>query len=448
MKATLSDTNLIQHLLRRAGFGYTQDELEFFQNLGYEPSVDYLLNPESKHNESLDEVIKAQNFDFTNIDHLKLWWLMRMAFSKNPLEEKMTLFWHGHFATSNAKVNNAYLMYLQNRTLRQYSLLHFKDLLQAVVYDPAMIEYLDNQYNYKGKPNENFSRELMELFTLGIGNYTETDVKEGARAFTGYHTRNLAFYFDAKAHDFGEKNYLGHKGDFNGNDIVEILANETNCAEYISLKLCRFFVSPSPNMTIVKDVTKAYKNNNGNIKMMLYTLFNHPVFKSGVSYRQLIKSPVDYTVSSIKSLEKKELDSNYPKYLASMGQDLFYPPSVKGWDGGKTWIATDTFIARYNFASHIVQSKMDNMAKNFIASKTLVDKFNLSTSFDLVKYLCLLFIDNDVNETMQNSFYNYLSGTDDKNGDFKLDQLSNLELDAKIRGLTQLILTSPMYNVA
>ncbi len=448
MKTTNHNEYLIQHLLRRAGFGYNQMDLDFFQNLGYGPSVDYLLYPDPHNDNDLNDILSKENFDFTNIENVKRWWLMKMAFTKNPLQEKITLFWHGHFATSNAKVNQTPLMYFQNQTFRNKGLSHFKDLLQAMLYDPAMIRWLDNQENNVGKPNENFSREVMELFTLGIGHYTEEDVKQGARAFTGYHSRGFNFYFDKNQHDYGEKIYLEQTGKFNGNDIVKILANQPQCANFIAYKLCKFFASDKPSNSLVNDLALTYKKNNGNITTMLYTLFNHDEFKSPVCYRNKIKSPVEYAIGTIKTLEKKKITSDLPKYLASMGQDLFYPPSVKGWDGGTAWIASDTLLARYNFANQIIQNKMDNLENDYILPTILIKKYNLNTSNDLISYFSELFIDNDMNPDIHQSFCNYLNDNDNNNDIINFTSWDDLKLDAKLRGIIHLFLTSPMYNIA
>src|SRR5215471_46291 len=187
MVVTKSEKRGIAHLLRRAGFGATPDELRHYQALGYAGAVEELLNPARIDNSELEENVRLQDFDFTRLDDLKRWWIYRMAFTRRPLEEKMALFWHGHFATSARKVRNTYLMYLQNLLLREHALGDFHRLLLGVSQDPAMILWLDNQQNRRGKPNENYAREVMELFTLGLGNYSEKDIKDAARAFTGWH---------------------------------------------------------------------------------------------------------------------------------------------------------------------------------------------------------------------------------------------------------------------
>ena len=247
-----SDALLVEHLLRRGGFGTSPDEMQRYKEMGYEHTLKELMHPDKVDDEALEDTIKSQDFDFTRIDDLKRWWIYRMAYTKRPLVEKMTLFWHGHFATSNRKVNNAYSMYMQNVLLRRQGMGNFGDLLLAASKDPAMIVWLDNQQNKKGKPNENYAREILELFSLGIGNYSEQDIKEAARAFTGWQTKPSGFYFNAKDHDTGSKTFLGETGNFNGEDIVAIVVKQPSVATFLSTKLCKFFVADEPSGQLIQ----------------------------------------------------------------------------------------------------------------------------------------------------------------------------------------------------
>jgi hypothetical protein len=220
------DALWIAQLLRRAGFGASPSELARYQKMGYSATLDELLHPEKISNAALESFLAKQKFDFNNPYAIKKWWAYRMLYTACPLQEKMTLFWHGHFATSLQKVGDPKVMLEQNKLFRRLALGNFETLLLSVSKDPAMIIYLDNQENQKARPNENYAREVMELFTLGIGNYTETDIKEAARAFTGWHTnqKRTAFVFDDKNHDDGEKKVLGQSGNLNGDDVVHTLA--------------------------------------------------------------------------------------------------------------------------------------------------------------------------------------------------------------------------------
>ena len=290
------------------------------------------MNRKKANNADLDSLIANQNFDYTRIDDLRRWWIYRMAFTKRPLEEKLTLFWHGHFATSVRKVELPYRMYTQNNVMRNLGLGNFHDLLLAMTKDPAMIVWLDNQQNKKGQPNENYAREVMELFSLGIGHYSERDIKESARAFTGWQTHQDGFFFNASQHDYGDKTFLGQTGKFNGDDIIDIIVQQPAVGKFLAQKLCKFFVADEPTQAIVTDVAKAYKPNGDNIKEMLRVLFLHDDFQS--SYLKKIKSPVEFVIGSLKSLEVTQLDSDVASQIGRMGQSLFDPPNVKGWDGG------------------------------------------------------------------------------------------------------------------
>ncbi|HEU0169101.1 MAG TPA: DUF1800 domain-containing protein, partial [Chloroflexota bacterium] len=241
---------LVSHLLRRAGFGATPAELDQYTALGYEGAVDRLINYDQAPDNQPDfqqpaDATKARQ----GLGDLQLWWLNRMLTTQRPLQEKMALYWHGHFATGASKVGDTNYMYLQNQLFRQQALGNFGDLLLAVSKDPAMMRWLDNGTNRKGSPNENYAREVMELFTMGIGHYTEPDVKEGARALTGWVVRKDATQAELvpSRFDSGTKTYLGHTGNLGLTDIVNILASSPNTAVFVGRKLARFFISDSPD---------------------------------------------------------------------------------------------------------------------------------------------------------------------------------------------------------
>ncbi|MBX9693618.1 MAG: DUF1800 domain-containing protein, partial [Cyanobacteria bacterium] len=356
---SISNSYRVDHLLRRAGFGTTPREQRYYKELGFEASLKELLNPEQVKDDALDKLLEDQNFDFTDLGDLRRCWIYRMMFSRRPLAEKLTLFWHGHFATSNAgKVNNPYLMYQQNLTFRAHGLGKFEDLLLAVSKDPAMIIWLDNRDNRKNKPNENYAREVMELFTMGIGNYSEKDVKEAARAFTGW-TAPSSFYFNKKHHDFGSKTFLGQTGNFGGEDIIKILAERPETAKYLSRKLITFFCQDNPEPAFVDRIASIYTDSKQDIKIVLDAIFRSDEFKSEKSYHCKIKSPAEFVIGTMKLLQVEKLDGDLPSVMARMGQNLYEPPNVKGWDGGLAWIATDTLMERFNFANRISTQKFD-----------------------------------------------------------------------------------------
>lgn len=443
--STHSDGLLIEHLLRRAGFGYSPDELAHYQSMGYKRTLKQCLAPEDVDDSALEEKLQSQNFDFTRIDDLKRWWIYRMTYTKRPLLEKMTLFWHGHFATSNRKVGDSYWMYRQNMTIRELALGNFGDLLLAMSKDPAMIKWLDNQQNRKGKPNENYAREVMELFSVGIGNYTENDIKEAARAFTGWQTKQDGFKFNAGQHDDGPKTFMGRTGNFNGEDIISILAEQDATGRFLALKMCRFFVADEPNEKIVSAVADAYTPEGDNIRAMLKTLFNHPEFRSRAAFHAKIKSPAELVIGSIKSLQVQKLDADLPSIMSRMGQPLFEPASVKGWDGGAAWVSTDTMMERFNFATRITQQKFDAIS-GYINPGYLAKTQGLKDADETVDYFASLLVDGDIDENTRTVLKQYMGTTSDgKPVDVSADPKT---MDEKLRGLVHLIMTLPSYQLA
>lgn len=434
----------IAQLLRRAGFGYTPQELKYYTSLGYEGALNELIHPKEVDNSLLERSIKQQSFDFTNPNDLRRWWLYRMLYTRRPLEEKMTLFLHGHFATSDRKVRNPHAMYVQNMLMRKHALGNFHELLHGISKDPAMIVWLDNQQNRKGKPNENFAREVMELFTVGIGNYSENDIKEAARAFTGWQTRPEGFFFNKGQHDFTQKTVLGVTGNLNGEEIVSILVKRPETSRFLARKLIAFFAYDNPGKSFVERVAAAYRENNFSLAAMLKVIFEDKTFQSERTYHAKIKSPAELVVGSIKTLQIESLDNDLPQLMGAMGQDLFHPPSVKGWDGGEAWISSDTMMERFNFAARITTIRFDELMKTTTPTQ-LVHKFSLTNALELVNYFVDLLVEGDVSKSTRQRLVEYVSS------DLDGKKVSMIEddrtLDAKLRGLVHLIMTLPTYQL-
>ena len=333
------------HLCRRAGFGAPRHELQEVLELGPVGAIDRFLQVDSgrdaEYNE-LFETVRRGLIAFQHPPNMQAWWLFRMQREPFPLREKMTLFWHGHFATSFRKVENMRLMHQQNETLRREALGDFRDLVLAVSRDPAMILWLDNQQNHKGHPNENFARELMELFTLGEGHYTEHDVQEAARAFTGWHQDEFRFVFNREAHDFGSKEFLGQRGNFNGDDVVDIVLQQPQAKRFLATKLLKFFVVPHPDDELIDEATQVLVACNLEIKWFLRTLFLSKTFYSDQTLYSKIKSPVEFVVGALRDLDAVFPGQELAELLAGMGQELFAPPSVKGWDGERDWVSSNS----------------------------------------------------------------------------------------------------------
>jgi hypothetical protein len=281
---------------------------------------------------------------------LGLWWANRMLSSKRPLEEKLTLFWHSHFATGQNKVRDYRMMLRQNELFREHASGRFRDLLVGILKDPAMLVYLDNGENIKSHPNENFGRELLELFTMGVGNYSERDVREAARAFTGWTNDVLQFKFDASQHDDGAKAFLGRTGALNGEDIVDTILAQPVTAEFISAKLYRFLVRDDIAAPVRADLARTYRDGGYDVKPLLKRIFLSRDFYSQASVGTQIKSPVQLFVSTYRKMGLLEIPTipDFGRMTAALGQSLFEPPNVAGWAGGRTWITPSTLLNRGN----------------------------------------------------------------------------------------------------
>jgi hypothetical protein len=281
---------------------------------------------------------------------LGLWWANRMLATRRPLEEKLTLFWHGHFATGENKVRDYRMMLQQNEMFRAHASGRFRDLLVGILKDPAMLVYLDNGENIKAHPNENFGRELLELFTMGVGNYSERDVREAARAFTGWTNDVLAFKFDKAQHDFGQKTFLGRTGPFDGEDVVDTILAQPVTAEFIAAKVYRFFVRDEIDPALKSELGRTYRESGYQMKPLLKRIFLSKDFYSPPAVATQIKSPVQLVVSTYKKMSLREVPTipDFGRMTASLGQSLFDPPNVAGWAGGRTWITPSTLLNRGN----------------------------------------------------------------------------------------------------
>jgi len=348
------------HLLRRAGFGAPPADVAAAVARGLEETIDDLFTEADDEEQEFQRTFNAINGKLINAGDAgvcQAWWVYRMLTTRVPLREKLALFWHGHFATSVNKVEDTELMLQQIATFRRLGFGSFRELALAVARDPAMIVWLDGESNVKEHPNENFARELMELFTCGIGNYTEQDIREAARAFTGYRIdmTTQQFRFAPFQQDLGRKTFMGRTGAFNGDDIIDILMKQPACAQFIGRKLWRYFVEDDPPQQIVDAVSSRIREHNYDMRPVLREIFSSEEFYSDRAMRTQIKSPIHYIVQTSKLLEAK-LPSPIvtQNAMRQMGQILFAPPNVKGWDGGKAWISTSTLLFRYNFANYLI----------------------------------------------------------------------------------------------
>jgi len=415
------DIALIAHLMRRAGFGASRIELDAYAAKGYDAAVDGLLDFGDVKSMP-EDLIRRYHHDYSaGFEFLGSGsnWLYQIISTSAPLQEKMVLFWHGVFATAYSKATQGKAMSDQMRMFRKYGVGSFKDLLVEVAKSPAMIIWLDNQDNHEGAINENYARELLELFSMGVGNYSEQDVRECARAFTGWTVANteytevlarrnsiwpygkIAWRFEYRAddHDDGEKEFLNERGRFDGEDIVDIICRQPATARFISRHLYHFFVADEPPVPqwpykpprdpdAIEELTRAYFDSDYDILSMLRVLFHYDFFRSEQSWYAKIKSPGELVAGVLRLTREFQeprreiLHRNFQ--MGYMGQELLNPPTVEGWHQGLDWIDTGTLFERLNFAAQQlgdpkkpgVKAMIDNITsgeQEFVTADHLVD---------------------------------------------------------------------------
>lgn len=373
------------HLLNRACFGGTRAEIEHVLAVGPERAVDELLDfpdaPSDEQSQTDQPNLSAiegyprsfreyrsliagktaeermrlrQQFQQANraaVLETARWWMTRMANGPHPLQEKLTLFWHGHFTTSAREERSAWLMWQQNELLRRYAAGGFVEFTKAISRDPAMLDYLNNQQNRKSSPNENYARELMELFTLGIGNYTEKDVKEAARAFTGWGHDGDSFVFRRFDHDNEPKTFMGRTGNWNGDDIVDMVAQHPACAPYIAGKLFAFFAHENPDPAMIASLGNEFRGWGYQLRPLIRTILLSRAFYAPASIGTQVKSPIQLVVGTARKLGVELPPARLLfNVMEQMGQVPLAPPNVRGWPGGRAWINTSTLFVRYNTA--------------------------------------------------------------------------------------------------
>ena len=374
----------------------------------------------------------------TSIVALQKWWLDRMVATPAPLQEKMAFFFHGHFTTAAIQkgVWPSYV-YNQNQLFRNYALGNLRDLTLAVSKDPAMLLYLDNARSAQAHPNENYARELMELFTLGHGNYTEQDIRESARAFTGWtvNPRNGQFAENERLHDNGSKQFMGRSGNFNGADIVNIIFQQPACAKFFASELLSFFVYSDPEPQLVDAVAGLLNQHGYNLAPVMSKLLSSNMFFSERAYRALVKSPVEFVVGSYKMFGLKQTDPTAQRALVQMGQILFYPPNVAGWPGGTNWLTSQMMIARENFATALVNSQM--MSESSWLTGVPMDATKAT------KELVSAILSDDASPAAQARVKNYLNGANTS----ALGVFSVENYDERVRGAAYLTMAMPAYQL-
>ena len=457
---------LAAHLLRRAGFGGSPEEISRCASMSPHDAVESLIHfpdtsrlpaPENIYDPfggvdgmlapgrmMTDESRRARAEQWrkaaiASIQSMQTWWLNRMLATPAPLQEKMTFMLHGHFTTA-AIQKGVWPNYVwnQNQLYRSNALGNMRDLTLAVSKDPAMLIYLDNASNNKNHPNENYARELMELFTLGHGNYSEEDIRQSARAFTGWTVdrRSARFVDNQRIHDTGDKTFLGQTGNYTGTDIVAIIYQQPACAKFWASTLLSTFVYNDPEPELIDQVAALLTRNDFNIAPVMSKILRSNVFFSNRAYRALVKSPVEFVVGAHKALGLKTIEPAALRALNQMGQILFYPPNVAGWPGGESWMTSQTMIARQNYIASLVNSPM--MSQSSVMDSLPMDPKGIATQL----------IGSILQDDVPTFGYEQLIGYLDGNSTSALKMLSGENIQERARGAAYLTMAMPAYQLA
>ncbi len=445
------------HLYRRAAFGAGWPELQEALKKGPEAALDSLLAGKplidpgyttAQFNQIVDAPPKSQaryrSFEETN--EIQARWLYAMVYTPHPLLERLTLFWHNHFATSIAKVGQPALMLKQNMLLRKHALGKFRPFLLEMSKDPAMLIWLDSNSNVKGTANENYARELMELFSLGVGNYTEKDIKEAARAFTGWHTAGQEFVFNNSQHDDDPKTVLEQTGNWDGGDIVRILLDRKDKAgavapRFLARKLYRHFISEREALpdSLIEPLAKRLFETDYNLADLMGVMLRSRLFFSSHAYRQRIKSPAEFVVGTLRALKDRDAGvgmQELASVMEGLGQTLFAPPNVKGWDGGRAWLNSATHLARHNAAWAFVGGESPEL-KDAVSPLPPIEKFAGKEPEKQLAFLLDLFLQGDVEKAAHEKLTEYLKTESKEEARGK-----------RLRETAHLILLMPEYQLA
>ena len=437
------------HLLRRAAFGGTMAELDAAVKDGPKKAVARLMaggagqDAFKKEMDSLAEVVGRTQ----DAAALRAWGLARMMHSPHPLREKMALFWHNHFATSNAKVRDARLMLGQFRLLDRHALGSFAELLRGMSSDAAMLVWLDGKGSKKGSPNENYARELMELFSLGIGPYSEKDIREAARAFTGWEVVDHQAKFVPSQFDAGEKTVLGQKGKWKPDDIVRFCLERPECALFLCAKLYRFLVSEeeAPSRELLQPLAASFRKSKYDFGALVKTVLSSNLFYSPRAYRARIKSPIDFALGTVRALEGRIGTTALADELERLGQNVFNPPSVKGWDGGPAWLNGQTLLYRQNLALAFCSTE-DPRFGSRLDPAALARRHGKKSDQELVDFFLKLFLQGDVPAEHRQRLVDYA-----KKSHAARRPVYWTAQDAahqRVRSLCHLVLTLPEYQLS
>jgi uncharacterized protein (DUF1800 family) len=453
-KALEKESVRVSHLLRRTGFGVTKAEYDRYQSMGLDATITELVNFTSVDDSEAVRLANEVPLEANNRNSPPIWWLIRIANTRRPLQEKMTLFWHNVLTSQISVVRDPIAMVNQNEFLRSHAMDSFPTILRGISADRAMMVYLDVDGSQASSPNENYARELMELFALGIGNYTEEDVREASRAFTGWEVpltrgpNNTRTYgdpvFRPQRFDNGVKTFLGRTGNFRPDDIIDIIVAQPASAEYITRRLFDFFVFPDPSDKDIAPFVGVYNQNDRRTGAVVEAMLRSDVFYSPRAYRSQVKSPIEYTVGAIKALGAQGSVSQLlaagqgPRgggLLGEMGQILFEPPNVAGWPGGAAWLNTGTIFGRLNFLNQVTGGG-EPQRGDARTRQPQTFNFDLGTASQALAHFLPLSLDDNLPEESRQVLLEYAG---DPEATLSPEQL---------RGLVYLVFGSPQFHLA
>jgi uncharacterized protein (DUF1800 family) len=456
------DLRKVGHLYRRAGFGLPWNAIHQKATLSPGQCADELLNydPNVDPFAELYEQVEGLVL-FSRAETAQAWWFHRMVNTPNPMQEKVALFWHNRFATSLAKVDRPEWMHQQIELFRRKGLGSFRELLLEVTRDPAMLVWLDGRESHRGKPNENYAREIMELFTLGPGNYQEADIKELARAFTGWRIdygssssmMSMAMtgptvargVLDPKQWDDGPKTIFGKTGKFGATEAIDLILAQPGAPRFLATKMLKEFVCPEPPKQAVDHYAARLLANKWEIKPVLREMFLSKWFYSDDVYRSKIKSPVELCVGAALALGGKVNDTFLRDSAAKMGQTLLYPPNVKGWDGQEAWINANTVLVRFNYGMRLASQRQDEFAKRSDFQGWLT-RANVRDANDVLNYYATTLLDANIPVADRTEMLDFLNkGTKNEPKPFALTPET---ISTKVRGLVHLLMSTPEYQLA
>ena len=440
------DTRRLCHVLRRCAFGVTPQRLERFEGKPPGDVIDWLLEYDPRHDLFEGLVDGLEGFvNFTEPRAVASYWFYRMVNTPSPMQERIALFWHNRFATGAAKVENGRLMAGQIQLFRTMGLGSFRDLCVAVGRDPAMLVWLDGQSNRRGKANENYAREVMELFTLGIGNYSEKDVQELARAYTGWRVSDEKAVFDPKLFDDGEKEFLGQKGKFDSESAVDVLLAQPAASKFLASNLLKEFVHPQPGGDHIDHYAKRIVANGWDVKLVLREMLSSNLFFSDWAYRARIKSPVELTVGAAMAMGGKVSTDFLRDASLRLGQNLLYPPNVKGWPGDTVWINSNTVLLRFNFAMQVATQRQREFVRKAELDQWLKDN-QIKSDADVLDHLSVLLLDGQLPDDARSKFIDYMNR--DAKNEKKPFKLTADSINTKVRGMMHMMMTMPEYQLA